>query len=127
MVGREIRLRGGHGGSRGKGEGNETGRTNLMVLSNPNGPRSKLEAESARGHLSDAELFDIRISGRGSDTSFDDVLYIVVPYATYGSSDMVAYGAPRLLAAPEPYSRSFATIMSLSIIIRRAASGQSAH
>lgn len=39
--------------------------------------------------------------GEGADTSFDDVLDIVVPYATYGSSNTVACGTPRLLAASE--------------------------
>lgn len=40
------------------------------------------------------EAFDIGIDRRGADTSFGDVLDIVVPYETSGSPSVVAYGAP---------------------------------
>lgn len=46
----------------------------------------------------------------GSDTSFVDVLFIVVPYATYGSSDVVAYGTPRGFLPLRSHARLFATV-----------------
>lgn len=65
MIGRQARLRDRHGGSRGRGKEARPGR---------------MDGFNSRAR-SDGESFDTG----GVDTSFDDVLDIVVPYATYGS------------------------------------------
>ena len=50
------------------------------------GWRTREVHRGTRGR-SDGESLDIGIRRRGVDTSFDDVLGIAVPYATYGSSN----------------------------------------
>jgi len=106
-----------------RGRGNDTEEDRL---SNPKGPQSKGNGENpGEGGL--RYLPSVKRSGggwkrrrrdeskgshpvlsesvgEGADTSFDDVLDIVVPHATYGSSNTVAYGTSRLLAASEQWS-----------------------